>query len=306
MAQTFTPILARKVDPEKWSLGKTSLDYFKNRSVEVCYDGVANPVLQLGTRKDPVRAPFGLSRWENSTKKYKKVQSQDDTDWVEIKTGADGKPSKKKPSGKFEGSLVLNRFETEGTQDYYTYQTFDNLVEFVIKRMMDESQGLFDFPVSEQLARKMFNSRPLRKDKDINEKTGKPYAPDVKFKVGWNLSTQPKSVDPTTGIISGGAPYLNVFVNIVDGQTKTMAEDPFPLLTRGQGIWMIQVNNLTVKDTEVFLTLGLVKAKLWEITRTNDAEFADDSEDESASTSSTSGNEQGAYGDAQGGGYGDA
>lgn len=274
----FKPVWVRGFDASKLSMENITIDGMGNRVAGLTYDG-ALPILQFGTKKSPVKARWGLSRWNPQTRKFVPVTSPDDTDWVQGTMNTEEK-KKRSPTGKFSFSLELPDYEKEGTQDYYTFQAFTAIREFVLDKLINGN--LFAFPVSRALAEKMYKC-PLRMSSTINEKTGLPYPPELSTKVRWRVN-------------KGDTVTLNLDITVIDVETNEPASDIIGTLRNASGTWVVKVNNLIFKETEVQQTVDVFKCRVAAAAPfLSDVPFAEEEDED--------GGGGGGYGGAGAGGY---
>jgi hypothetical protein len=253
------PTLARKVDKKLWKILPIQVNGNNMKEAEIQYNG-GLPLFQIGSAKEQLQTPFGTSRYNSAIKNFSNVTDETDTEWTHFQEPGAKKGKGRSPTGKLQCTLAMSGWDEVGTQGYYAYQLFAGLEEVILQAMVEGD--LFDWDVTPEMAKRMLKSF-LNTQKPINEKTGKPYPPDVRCKIRWRLATTPRNVS-LDGIPTGGDEKLTLTACVVDGDTGEVASNPFPFLQpRSGGVWIVKVNNLLFKKMEVNCTVDIIRAKLW-------------------------------------------
>ena len=274
---------------DKWAILPPRLNsYTKKKECPVVFDGEL-VTIQIGTKKQPVHCPFGLSRWNQSENKYTSVKSCTDTAWAYAAAQASDF-ERKTPGGKLNSQLTLYDQDTEGTQGNYGWRWINGLVDRIVDGLangVEDKENLDENGKPKITMAVDQSSLPDEEDKRKDllkhmlvppfRHTNPEYAPSLNCKVRYSVV---KCADSGTPVITLN--QAEIYNNFSAEPVKPGTElDIFTEKCRG--VWMLKVNPLSFKRNEINLTIDIVKAVIFpKVSLYRETAFREDDDEDSA------------------------
>ena len=264
---------------EKWNLhAPRNNKYSHKKEAPILFDGKVVCV-QIGTPKNPVYCPFGLSRWDQRANRFTTVDNPTDVAWLYQSQEA-GADARRLPSTKLQAILTAHEYDVEGTQGYYTWRLVNGIRDRVIQGLV---HGVTDLsrvdangrPVIVAAADIGSAADPAERERLFRDVIVVPpfqppngsFAPNIKTKVRAQVKK-----DARGEFVALDMDLMDVkavtTVNPATGATETTHQPTQPrehlnVFKKGcRGVFVIKFNPIQYRGREINMTIDVIKAMI--------------------------------------------